>query len=176
MNSPESSIPVPSPAILRAVVESAPTAMVMIDALGRIVLVNAETESLFGYPRTELLGKSVEILVPQRFRDAHPGYRASYYQEPTARPMGAGRDLYGRKRDGSEFPIEIGLNPIKTEDDLFILSAIVDISERKRLEERFRATQQGNGTAVRIRHRRIAEPACGNPRASEVPRWARDTP
>lgn len=111
-------------------VEAAPNAMLMTDASGRIVLVNRETERLFGYARNELLGQSVEALVPMRFVAGHPRLRSSYTEHPEARRMGAGRDLFGLRRDGSEIPIEIGLNPISTDDGVFVLAAIVDISER----------------------------------------------
>lgn len=118
----------------RAAVESAPTAMVMIDDTGEIVMVNAQTESLFGYEREELLGKKVEVLVPERFRTHHPAHRTGFFSAPVARSMGAGRDLYGLRKDGDEFPVEIGLNPIETDEGLLVLSAIIDITERKRLE------------------------------------------
>jgi PAS domain S-box-containing protein len=120
------------------VVESSPNGVVMVAADGRIVLVNTQTEKLFGYLRGELLGQPVELLVPERFRATHPRYRMSFFADAHARPMGIGRDLYGRRKDGSEFPVEIGLTPIETEEGLLVLSAIVDITERKRAEERFR--------------------------------------
>lgn len=116
--------------------------MVMIDASGRIVLVNAETEKLFGYARRELLGQSVEVLVPERFRAGHPGLRARFFQSPEVRRMGAGRDLYGLRKDGGEFPVEIGLNPIETDEGVLVLSAIIDITERKRNEEALRDSEQ----------------------------------
>ena len=119
-------------------VEAAPNAMLMTDAAGRIVLVNRETERLFGYGRNELLGQSVEVLVPKRFAHGHPGLRSSYAGHPEARRMGAGRDLHGLHRDGSEIPIEIGLNPISTDDGMFVLAAIVDISDRIEAERRLR--------------------------------------
>jgi PAS domain S-box-containing protein len=122
----------------RATVESAPTAMVMIDAAGLIVLVNAETEKLFGYERSELLGQGMEVLVPERFRAQHPQLRSRFFVAPEARRMGAGRDLFALRKDGSEFPVEIGLNPIETEEGLFVLSAIVDITERRQAEEELR--------------------------------------
>lgn len=121
--------------VFRHAVESAPNAMLMINGHGKIVLVNAQTEKLFAYRRDELLGQSVELLVPPRFRDKHPGYRQSFSEEPRARAMGAGRDLFGLRKDGVEFPVEIGLNPIETDEGLMVLSAIVDITERKRGEE-----------------------------------------
>ena len=122
----------------RQVVESAPNAMVMISSGGTIEMVNAQAERVFGYARKEMLGQSIEMLVPERFRPNHPNLRGSFFGKPVSRPMGAGRDLYGLKKDGSEFPIEIGLNPIETDEGPMVLSAIVDITSRKRLEERFR--------------------------------------
>jgi diguanylate cyclase (GGDEF)-like protein/PAS domain S-box-containing protein len=119
-------------------VESAPNAMVMMDRQGKIVLVNSHTMKMFGYKREELVGQSVELLVPERFRGRHPEHRTEFSARPQARPMGAGRDLYAVRKDGSEFPVEIGLNPIETEEGLLVLSAIVDISERKRAEEEIR--------------------------------------
>lgn len=120
---------------LRRVVESAPSALVMTNAAGRIVMVNAQTEKLFGYQREDLIGQPVEILVPERFRARHPGYRQGFMAAPQTRPMGAGRDLYGRRKDGSEVPVEIGLNPIRTDEGVLVLASIVDITERKRMEQ-----------------------------------------
>ena len=119
----------------RLAVESSPSGMVMVDQKGTIVLVNSQTEKLFGYDRGDLIGQTMEILVPVRFRDAHPRHRADYSAHLQARPMGSGRDLYGLRKDGTEFPVEIGLNPIETNEGTWVLSAIVDISERKRAEE-----------------------------------------
>jgi PAS domain S-box-containing protein len=119
----------------RLVVESTPSGMLMINGEGRIVLVNAQTEKMFDYCRGELLGQPVELLVPDRIRGEHPAYRAGFFANPTTRAMGGGRELYGRRRDGSEFPVEIGLTPIEMAEGLFVLSAIVDITERKRAEE-----------------------------------------
>jgi PAS domain S-box-containing protein len=119
----------------RRVVEGAPNAIILVNQKGTIALVNAQAEILFGYSREELRGQSIETLVPARFRGAHPGHRAAFSADPTARPMGAGRDLYGLHKDGREIPIEIGLNPIETKDGHMILSSIIDISERKRAEE-----------------------------------------
>jgi PAS domain S-box-containing protein len=126
----------------RATIESAPTAMVMIGSDGQIVLVNSETEKLFGYNREELLSQPIEVLVPERFRPQHPNHRKSYFVSPTSRRMGEGRDLFGLRKDGSEFPVEIGLNPVETEEGLFVLSAIVDITQRKRLEDKVRLANE----------------------------------
>lgn len=122
----------------RASVESAPMAMVMIDGGGTIVLLNRECERLFGHRREDLLGQPVEILVPPRFRAQHPAQRRGFFADPSARRMGAGRELFGLRADGSEFPVEIGLNPIGTEDGMYVLSAIVDITERKRMDDDLR--------------------------------------
>ncbi|MBI2431797.1 MAG: PAS domain S-box protein [Candidatus Hydrogenedentes bacterium] len=122
----------------RAAVESSPSAMVLVDAHGRIALVNTQTEFLFGYERQELLGQSIELLVPQRFRMAHPMFRAHFHAQPQARPMGMGRELFGLRKDGSEFPTEIALNPIQMPDGLYVLSTILDITERKRAEAALR--------------------------------------
>jgi two-component system sensor kinase FixL len=126
----------------RRVVDSAPNAMVMVSAAGQIEMVNTQAERVFGYSRTELLGQAVEMLVPERFRPRHPTLRDAFYADPRARPMGAGRDLYALRKDGSEFPVEIGLNPIETEDGIMVLSAIVDITERELEEERQRAEKR----------------------------------
>ena len=120
---------------LNAIIDGSPFAKVLVNARGRIALVNAQTEKLFGYSRDELLGESIEMLVPARFRLGHPALRSTFTESPVARSMGAGRDLYGRRKDGSEVPIEIGLNPIPTDGETFTLAAITDITERKRAEE-----------------------------------------
>ncbi len=138
----------------RRVVESAPNAMVMISAGGRIEMVNAQAEIVFGYARSEMLGKPVEMLVPERFRGHHPGLRQSFFHDPKSRPMGEGRDLYGLRGDGSEFPVEIGLNPIETEEGSMVLSAIVDISDRKQREREIeRALKEKDILLGEIHHR-----------------------
>jgi PAS domain S-box-containing protein len=110
--------------------ELAPDAIVGADSDGRLVLVNAQTEALFGYERAELLGQRVELLVPQRFGGVHPAHRARYMSDPQTRPMGAELELFGRRRDGSEFPAEISLSSIETEAGLLAVAAIRDVTER----------------------------------------------
>ena len=129
--------------IFQLAVELAPNAIVMINGEGQIVMVNRQTELLFGYDRSELLGHLVEMLVPERFRARHPNHRESFSEHPTTRAMGAGRDLFGLRKDGGEVPIEIGLNPIQTKEGPFVLASIIDITERKRADEQFRQVIEG---------------------------------
>jgi PAS domain S-box-containing protein len=130
--------------------EAAPDAMVIVDADGRIVLANSRAEQLFDYAREDLLGKQIELLVPERFRSAHPSYRTGYFESPQPRPMGAGLDLYGRKRDGSEFPAEISLSPMQTEGGVLATAAIRDVTARKKTEGMFRGLLEAAPDAMVI--------------------------
>jgi PAS domain S-box-containing protein len=120
--------------MFRLAVEACPSGMLMTDRSGAIVMLNTEIERLFGYPRDELIGQSVEILVPAGLRAQHVRRRTAFAQQPETRRMGAGRDLFARRKDGTEFPVEVGLNPVNTRDGVLVLAVVADISERKRIE------------------------------------------
>lgn len=123
---------------LRLLFEAAPNGMIVTDHAGRVMFVNAHVEQLFGYSCGELIGKPIEILMPERFRAGHTGLRDAFARNPQPRPMGSGRDLYGRRKNGDEFPLEIGINPFRSDTGTFVVASVVDISERKRHEEHIR--------------------------------------
>jgi PAS domain S-box-containing protein len=126
----------------RQIVEAAPNGMVMVAQDGQIVLANSQMEKLFGYPLHELLGQTVEMLVPQRWRSTHGGQRDGFFAKPAVRLMGAGRELFARRRDGSEFPVEIGLSPLRTDAGFFVLASIIDVTQRRQAEEGRRESQR----------------------------------
>lgn len=119
----------------RLIVESISNAIILVDSFGKISMINKRTEKLFGYTKGELLGLKPEQLITERFNYKHHKIREKFFENPESRQMGAGRDLYAIKKDGSEFPVEIGLNPIETENGVQILVSIIDITQRKIFEE-----------------------------------------
>ena len=125
----------------RLAVEAAPNAMVMVNRAGAIIMVNAQTERMFGYSRAELLGQSLQMLVPRRFRGRHEDSCAAFFVDPQPRPMGARGELYAVKKDGSEFPVEIGLSPIETNEGLMVIAAVIDITARKAAEAALRESE-----------------------------------
>ncbi len=123
-----------SPEILYGIFEFAPDAILLVDSDGRIAKANAQAFRMFGYERDELVGELVEVLVPQRLADRHVGYRSGYVSSPRTRPMGAGLELFGKRRDGTEFPVDIMLSPLDTHEGRLVLGVVRDATERKRME------------------------------------------
>jgi PAS domain S-box-containing protein len=138
-------------ALFQLVVEAAPTGMILVDRTGRVVLVNAQAEKLFGYSRDELLGHPVELLLPQRFRGGHPERRANFFENPRTQTLGAGRDLYGLRKDGREVPVEIALTPLQAGTEVLVLAAVLDVSERKQAERDLRRAH--DELELRVRER-----------------------
>jgi PAS domain S-box-containing protein len=155
---PDSGLPIPShpyeerltDAKVRGLLEAAPDAMVIVDQTGQIVLVNRQMENVFGYARDEMLGKQIEMFVPRVHRSQHPKHRDAYFSDPKTRPMGASLDLSGLKKDGSQFPCEISLSPLRTDEGTFVTAAIRDVTERKKVEAKFRGFLEAAPDAVVI--------------------------
>jgi PAS domain S-box-containing protein len=134
----------------RNLLESTPDAIVMVNVTGRIVLVNSQAEKVFGHPRAELIGQPVEMLLPARYRTAHLGHRGGYFSHPRTRTMGAGLELHGLRRNGEEFPVEISLSPLETEEGTMVMSAVRDITDRRKAEQKFRGLLESAPDAMII--------------------------
>jgi len=125
-----------------SILEAIPDAVAVVNQQGVMIQINSQMEAMFGYTREELIGQKIEILVPERSRPQHDHHREQFHARPKIRRMGSGLDLNGRRRDGSEFPVEISLSPVTTGDGMIVLSAIRDISDRKRIEEDLRRVNE----------------------------------
>ncbi len=138
-------------AMYHGLFEFAPDAIMVVNRDGCLVQVNAQAERLFGYGRDEMVDKPVEILMPERFSQRHIGYRQSYFDKPRVRPMGMGLELYGKRKDGSEFPLDISLGPLEIDKDIFVVSVARDISRHKQMEEELRKSRDELETRVHVR-------------------------
>ena len=157
--------------LFNAVVEAAPTGIVMVDQYGRIGLVNCLIERLFGYARDDMIGQPIEMLMPARIRAAHPEMMKGFFVNPTARPMGAGRDLFAARHDGTEFPVEIGLSPVILSDGHYVLATIVDISGRKNEEQKLRRANENLEEFVYVASHDLRAPLRG---ISDLLEWIQE--
>ncbi len=137
----------------RELIENAPDAILQVNPVGAIVIANRTAETMFGYTREELMGQNVDMLVPAAHRAAHPGHRKAFANAGLTRPMGLGLDLFAQRKDGSKFPVEISLSPMKTESGVNVTAVIRDVTDRKLTEQRVRSLQESYMTELEARHK-----------------------